>query len=312
MNFNERELIRYVCEGDIRSAQKAAAIVLKAITTQKDKDFCERGLRLLNSKGPTLIELPYNLRDKLSAEDVSAFPVDRFLLRPSEAEVVDKVLNARRAASRLNELGMRYLPAAILYGDSGTGKTMLARYIAYRAGLPFVYIRFSGLVSSYLGGTAERINNIFDYVRSNPCVLCLDEIDYIGMKRGQKDEVGEMNRIVVALMQELDVTGNNCILVGTTNRFDRLDPALIRRFPIQEEVLPLGEADAHTLAQMFLSSVNMLPDDDELCEIVSAVESKHSDSEPEMRSYTPDAITTACNQYVVRRVLSEGEDGSND
>ena len=69
------------------------------------------------------------------------------------------------------------------------------------------------------------------------------------MARGQINDVGEMNRIVIALMQELDKLPNNVIIVGTTNRFDRLDPALIRRFPIQYEVQKLSPEEACALAE---------------------------------------------------------------
>ena len=62
-----------------------------------------------------------------------------------------------------------------------------------------------------------------------PCVLCIDEIDTIAMRRGQTD-VGEMNRVVISLMQELDQLPNDMIVVATTNRYDQLDSALLRRF----------------------------------------------------------------------------------
>lgn len=150
-------------------------------------------------------------------------------------------------------MGIPYLPALILHGESGCGKTMLARYIAHKADLPFVYVQFSNLVDSHLGSTQSNVAKVFGYARSAPCVLCFDEIDAIGMARGQKDDVGEMNRVVIALMQEMDRLTNKAIIIGTTNRFDRLDPALVRRFPLQYELKPLVAAEVKQLAQKFFS-----------------------------------------------------------
>lgn len=100
MNDNERALLRYVVEGDIRKSQQQAKIVLEGLTTVKDKAFKETCLRTLASKSPTLIELPYNLQGLLVAEDSSAFREDRFLIRDSEKAVIDKMCKTRRAALR--------------------------------------------------------------------------------------------------------------------------------------------------------------------------------------------------------------------
>lgn len=164
------------------------------------------------------------------AEDTEEFPEARFLLRNEEKSITQNIVAIYRASEKLNEMGIPYLPALMLYGQSGCGKTMLARYIAHKAKLPFLRIQFSSLVDSHLGQTQSNLARIFDYVRTAPCVLCFDEIDAVGMARGQKDDVGEMNRVVIAIMQEMDRLPNNVIIIGTTNRFDRLDPALIRRF----------------------------------------------------------------------------------
>lgn len=263
MNDKERELIRIVCDGDIRLAQKQARIVLNGLTTKKDEQFQKNMLRKLDAKG-NFIELPYNLQHLLLAEDMTNFPEARFLLREEEGRAVEKTLALYRAADKLAEMGIPYLPALMLYGQSGCGKTMLARYIAHKAGLPFVYVQFSNLVESYLGKTQSNVARVFEYVRSAPCVLCFDEIDAIGMARGQASDVGEMNRIVIALMQEMDRLRNNVIIIGTTNRFDRLDPALVRRFPLQYELKPLAAAEAKQLAQKFFAyagvdSANWLP-----------------------------------------------------
>lgn len=253
MNDKERTLLQYVCDGDIRKAQQQAKIVLNGITTQKDQNFKNHQLKKLEAKGPTLIELPYNLRDLLIAEDCTDFPNSRFILRENEEKAVSEVLSLYRVADRLSEIGISYLPALMLYGQSGCGKTMLARYIAHKADLPFVYVRFSSLVNQYLGGTQSNIGRVFEYARTAPCVLCFDEIDAVGMARGQANDVGEMNRIVIALMQEMDRLHNHVIIVGTTNRFDRLDPALIRRFSIQYEIKPLSMEDARKMAEKFFN-----------------------------------------------------------
>ena len=252
MNDQERLLIRYVCDGDIRKSQKQARIVLNGLTSKRDEQFKDEMLRKLDSKA-NCIELPYNLQHLLVAEDMANFPAARFLLREQEEEAAKRVIALYKASEQLAEKGIPYLPALILHGESGCGKTMLARYIAHKAELPFVYVQFSNLVESYLGKTQSNVAKVFEYARSTPCVLCFDEIDAVGMARGQKDDVGEMNRVVIALMQELDRMPNNVIIIGTTNRYDRLDPALVRRFPLGYKLQFLQQYEIEQLAQKFFT-----------------------------------------------------------
>ena len=153
MNDNDRALLQYVCEGDILKAQKQAHTILDTIKSQKDAAFRKRLLRQLEAKGPSRIELPYNLKELPIAEDSASFPESRFLVRKDEQEVINKALSTLRASRMLEEKGVRYQPAIMLYGISGGGKTMLARYIAHKANLPFVYVRFSNIVVSRLGET---------------------------------------------------------------------------------------------------------------------------------------------------------------
>lgn len=230
MNDNNRMLLRYVAEGDIRKAQMQAKVILNSITAAKDEQFKANCLAKLNNVEPRFIELPFNMQGLLVAEDVSDFPEQRFLIRESEEAVIEKILKTRKASLKLKEMGVHYTSSLLLSGEPGTGKTELARYIAHKADLPFVYLKFSGLISSALGKTQQNIGLVFDYARRSPCVLCLDEIDAIGMKRGGRDDVAEMSRVTIALMQELDRLPNDVILIGTTNREDQLDAALFRRF----------------------------------------------------------------------------------
>ena len=299
MNDQVRYLLRHVCEGDIKKAQSQARIILNGLESKKDEQFKSNMLRKLDAKQSKLIELPSNLQGMLIAEDLSDFPMGRFVLRSSENTVVNKLLQARLAADKLAEKGISYVPTAILYGESGGGKTMLARYIAHKMGLPFVYVRFSSIVSSYLGNTQSNIAKIFDYARSAPCILCLDEVDAIGMARGQKNDVGEMNRIVISLMQEMDMLPNGVVVVATTNRFDRLDPALIRRFPIRHEVQGMEQEDIKVITRKFFEYAEV-DTDGWLDEWISRV---FSDKEP------ASTVVEKCTEKLVEHILKSTEGG---
>ena len=200
---------------------------------------------------------------------------------------------------RSMELGIPYLPAAILYGESGTGKTELARYIAHKANLPFVYVRFSNLVNSRLGGTQSNINKVFSYAKLSPCLLCFDEIDAIGMKRGDTNDVSEMSRVTITLMQEMESLPNNVIIVGTTNRYDRLDPALVRRFPISHPVMPLARREIVLLSNKFFqySGYGMNNDD-----IYSWCDETFGSGD---RTVPVSEVVAKCTDHIVGQIMKE-------
>ncbi len=257
MNDAERLLIEYICDGDIKKSQAQVRTILESLNTEKDKRFKEYQLKKLNTKQAELIELPYNMRGLLTAENSALFPINRFILREGEEMVVKQLLDAYEVSNELADLNVRYVPSLLLHGESGTGKTALARYIAYKADLPFVYVKFSNLITSALGSTQNSIAKIFDYARTAPCVLCFDEIDAVGMKRGARDDVAEMGRVTIAIMQELDTLKNGVIIIGTTNRYDSLDDALIRRFQLKHKVKEMSLDDVYTLAIKFFNSVGI-------------------------------------------------------
>ena len=177
---------------------------------------------------------------------------------------------------------------------------MLAKYIAYKAGIPYLYVRFSGLVGQYLGSTQNNIARVFDYARREPCVLCFDEIDSVGMARGQKNDIGEMNRIVITLMQEMDRVTNDMIVIGTTNRFDRLDPAMLRRFTVVQEIFPFTKEEACDLVQLFYKSIDEEISSDEAMKWLSTYCSEN----PGM-SFYPYQIIRTLKQQLVDRITNE-------
>lgn len=300
MNEDTRMLLRFICDGDLRRSQAQAQIILKHITTKKDEDFAKQQLSKLENAKTRFIQLPANLENLLVAEDSSFFPESRFLVRKKEQDIVDQILRIRMAAQKLKEMSLSYTPTLMLYGASGTGKTMLAKYIAYKAGIPYLYVRFSGLVGQYLGSTQNNIARVFDYARREPCVLCFDEIDSVGMARGQKNDIGEMNRIVITLMQEMDRVTNDMIVIGTTNRFDRLDPAMLRRFTVVQEIFPFTEEETCDLVQLFYKSIDEEISSDEAMKWLTTYCSEN----PGM-SFYPYQVIKTLKQQLVDRIANE-------
>lgn len=124
----------------------------------------------------------------------------------------------------------------LIYGAPGTGKTRLALWIARKLDLPVLLIKLDGLVSSFLGTTARNIGNLFTFANRYRCVLLLDEFDAIAKVRDDPQEVGEIKRVVNALLQNLDARENVGFTIGITNHPKLLDPAVWRRFEVQLEI----------------------------------------------------------------------------
>ncbi|KQT71484.1 hypothetical protein ASG51_11195 [Methylobacterium sp. Leaf465] len=145
------------------------------------------------------------------------------------------------ALLRANSLEPRH--AILLVGPPGNGKTTLAEAIATELGLPFLTVRYDGVVDSYLGETAARIRRIIDHAAAAPCVLFFDEFDAIGKERGDIHETGEIKRVVNSLLVQLDSLPSHCVVVCATNHPELLDRAVWRRFQLRIE-LPLPDRDA--------------------------------------------------------------------
>jgi SpoVK/Ycf46/Vps4 family AAA+-type ATPase len=126
----------------------------------------------------------------------------------------------------------------LLHGPPGCGKTMLAKHLASNLERDIYTVRFDALISSYLGETGGNIRKIFSFAKTNKCILFLDEIDAIAKLRDDKSELGELKRVVISLLQNIDDLHPETIVIAATNHAHMLDSAIWRRFDIVWELLP--------------------------------------------------------------------------
>lgn len=257
MNNQIKNLIQCVADNDLQKAKVFVRVLVEQDKTQANASFCHSITNKLQASSMNLIELPSHLEGILIMEDVSmSFNEKRYYLSKCEEAVADEVLGMYETSKELSNMGIQYLNSLMLYGESGTGKTIFGRYIAFMLGIPFAYMNFANSISSYLGSTAKNIAKAFDFIEKQKCVFMIDEVDAIGMKRGRED-VGEMARIVIGLMQALDRVRNDTVIIGATNRLDMIDSALLRRFAMTHEVKKFSEQETFEMITKYLNDVGV-------------------------------------------------------
>ncbi|MGQ9513783.1 MAG: AAA family ATPase [Thermoproteota archaeon] len=127
----------------------------------------------------------------------------------------------------------RYIPPKgfIFYGAPGTGKTLLAKAIAGESDVWFYSINGPSILQGHYGDPEKTVRNIFEDARKNaPAIIFFDEIDSIAPRRGHYDPV--VDRVTSQLLTEIDgfVPLTGVVVIGSTNRLEVIDPALLERF----------------------------------------------------------------------------------
>lgn len=269
--------IKALAENRIQDAKKEAICCCLNDNTKKNAGKTAYYKKLLENGSTNMFELPANLRGLLYMKDVSDFREDRYYLGNQQKELFKQIERGVITTTKMLEYGIPYMNSTLIYGAPGTGKTEFAKYTAYKLGLPYAYLNFSYLIESYMGKTAQNLQRVFDYCKGQKCVLMLDEIDCIGLERGHDTGAdGELGRTTIALMQALDGMVDGQIVIAATNRADRLDKALLRRFQRKVEFVPFGQEELENMIQTFMNSVDssFLTD-----EILQYAEAPHTQAE---------------------------------
>ena len=143
---------------------------------------------------------------------------------------IDRVLKEYMEREKLHKYNLESRRKLLLYGTSGTGKTITAEILAQELNLPFLIVRTEKVVTKFMGETGLKLGKIFDVIAQMPAVYLFDEFDAIGSKRGLDNEVGEQRRILNTFLQLLERDSSSSIIIAATNNIEALDKALFRRF----------------------------------------------------------------------------------
>lgn len=128
-------------------------------------------------------------------------------------------------------LGVAAPRGVLVYGPPGCGKTFLLRALAGTGQLNVLSVKGAELLDKYVGESERAVRELFRRAAdAAPALIFLDEIDALAPRRGQSSDSGVADRVVAALLTELDGAEplRDVIVVGATNRPELIDPALLR------------------------------------------------------------------------------------
>ena len=234
-------LVKAGAHGDQAQFIRTVEALVADERAKKHTILAERLLAQLRVEGngryrPTTPSATNAIGNSLVVEKVPERRLEDIMLPDGAREVICNLVQEQHRADLLRSYNLEPRNRVLLAGPPGNGKTTLAEAIANALSVPFIVVRYEGVIGSYLGETAQRISQVFEHVRSRQCVLFFDEFDAVGKERGDLQETGEIKRVVSSLLLQIDALPSYVIVVTASNHPELLDRAVWRRFQVRLEL----------------------------------------------------------------------------
>jgi transitional endoplasmic reticulum ATPase len=241
---------------------------LRAAARQRDSDAPTLGaadleaalevVRATSMEGSTLDLSPLTLDDVGDMAEV-------------KASLTEAVLWPLDYPDTFARLGRRPPRGLLLYGPPGCGKTFLVKAIAGSGKANVLSVKGAELLSKWVGESERAVRELFRRAReSSPAIVFLDEVDALAPVRGQSTDGGTTDRVVAALLTELDGVEDlrDVVVIGATNRPDLVDPAMLRPGRLERLVfVPPPDAEARAAVLRSASKGVPFADDVDLDEL---------------------------------------------
>lgn len=251
------ELVDAALAADYTRVRRIGSKMAKLLNAS-DTDAAQRLRALIRRRGVPLRAsgyaeaLPVDAKSRLPLIEEQPWPTTPVFLDSASQAVVSGFLVDVKNVDLLSAKGISNRLCMLIAGPPGTGKTLLAGHIAAQLGRPLYTVRLDSVISSLLGDTAKNIRSFFDFVPNREGVLFLDEMDAIAKLRDDRQELGELKRVVNTVIQGLDSLDDHAVVIAATNHPQLLDSAIWRRFPYKVELDAPNEAVRSDLWRHFL------------------------------------------------------------
>ncbi|CAM9102614.1 unnamed protein product, partial [Ectocarpus fasciculatus] len=212
-----------------------------------NQDLLEPGSSvLLHNKVQSVVGiLPDDADPMVSVMKVEKAPLESYAdiggLHEQIQEIKEAVELPLTHPELYEEIGIKPPKGVILYGEPGTGKTLLAKAVANQTSATFLRVVGSELIQKYLGEGPKLVRELFRVADElSPTIVFIDEIDAVGSKRYDSSSGGtrEIQRTMLELLNQLDGFDErgDVKVIMATNRIENLDPALIRPGRIDRKI----------------------------------------------------------------------------
>jgi len=160
--------------------------------------------------------------------------MDELILTDRQKYELQKIELAIENKEHFKKIGLYDIGKVLFVGPPGTGKTSFARALSKKLSIPIVEVHLSMITDQYLGETSKNIDRVFALAKKfDPCIMFIDEFDFIATSRTASDEHSAIKQAVNTLLKAIDNTSlveDGVLLIAATNHTRKLDEAVWRRF----------------------------------------------------------------------------------
>jgi transitional endoplasmic reticulum ATPase len=252
--FVVADLSALVREGALRAAARASTDGKPPQLTQDDLMGATTVIRPLSRSATEEVAV-----GSVTLDDVGD-------MAATKQALTEAVLWPLQHPDTFQRLGVAPPRGVLLYGPPGCGKTFVVRALASSGRLSVHAVKGAELMDKWVGSSEKAVRELFQRARdSAPSLVFLDEIDALAPRRGQSFDSGVTDRVVAALLTELDGIEplRDVVVLGATNRPDLIDPALLRPGRLEKLVF-VEPPDAEARREILRTAGKSIPLSDDV------------------------------------------------